>query len=196
MSQFEFFMTFYGLLLGLGTAELFGGFAGILRERQMPRLGLILPLMGLIALFEITATFIDAWANLRGIVIRLEDLVVPLLIGLSYFVLGVVMMPRHFEDWPDLDSYFDHRRRWIVGLFLVANLLVIATELPSVQAMIAAKRWDAVTWYYSRNTWLLGSYVLLLFSRRRWLDIAAATSVLIFYVFAYTLARRLFAGMF
>lgn len=37
MTQFEFFMTFYGLLLGLGTAELFGGFASILHERNPPR---------------------------------------------------------------------------------------------------------------------------------------------------------------
>lgn len=35
------------------------------------------------------------------------------------------------------------------------------------------------------QTWLLGSYVVLLFSRRRWLDIAATISVLVFYLFLY-----------
>ena len=39
MSQFEFFMTFYSLLLGLGVAELMLGFANILRAKVRPRRG-------------------------------------------------------------------------------------------------------------------------------------------------------------
>lgn len=79
MTQFEFFMTFYGLLLGLAVAELFGGFASILRERAPPRLGVILPLVGVIALIEIMATFIDAWMSLRGIGINMPQFAVPML---------------------------------------------------------------------------------------------------------------------
>ena len=33
MSDFEFFFSFYGLLLGLSVAELTGGFARLLHER-------------------------------------------------------------------------------------------------------------------------------------------------------------------
>ena len=67
MSQFEFFMTFYGLLLGLAVAELFSGFARVLQERTPPRVGLMLPVIGLIALIELIATFIDAWASLQAV---------------------------------------------------------------------------------------------------------------------------------
>ncbi|HTU13054.1 MAG TPA: hypothetical protein VMG08_19350 [Allosphingosinicella sp.] len=178
-------MTFYGLLLGLGTAELFGGFASILRERNPPRLGIILPLVGLIALIEIMATFIDAWTSLRGIGINMPQFAVPMLVGLVYFVLGVVMIPRHLDDWPDLDSYFDRRRPWIVGLLLAANLLLMVTE---ITAMIQGHRpsdMTALTYYALRNLWLLASYAVLLFSRRRWLDYAAAGSALTFYFVSY-----------
>jgi hypothetical protein len=191
VSQFEFFMAFYGLLLGLGTAELFGGFASLLRERNPPRLGIILPLVGVIALIEIMATFIDAWTSLRGIAINMPQFAVPMLVGLVYFVLGVVMVPRHLEDWPDLDGYFDRRRPWIVGLLLAANLLLMITE---VTAMVQGHRPSdpaTLTNYVLRNVWLFASYVLLLLSRRRWLDYAAAVSVLAFYFVSYV-ARPLF----
>ena len=57
MTQFEFFMTFYGLLLGLSVAELFSGFARIIQDRTPPRVGIILPMLGLIAVIEFIATF-------------------------------------------------------------------------------------------------------------------------------------------
>lgn len=185
MSNFEFFMTFYGLLLGLGTAELFGGFASILRERDPPRLGIILPLVGAIALIEIMATFIDAWTSLRGIGINMPQFAVPMLVGLVYFVLGVVMVPRHLADWPDLDGYFDRRRAWIVGLLLAANLLLMITEITAMVQGHRPSDATALTYYLLRNSWLLASYALLLLSRRRWLDYAAAGSVLTFYFASY-----------
>jgi hypothetical protein len=185
MSQFEFFMGFYGLLLGLGTAELFGGFASLLRERNPPRLGIILPLVGAIALIEIMATFIDAWTSLKGIGINMAQFAVPMLVGLVYFVLAVVMVPRHLDDWPDLDSYFDRRRPWIVGLLLSANLLLMITEITAMVQGIRPSDPATVTAYALRNFWLFASYGALLLSRRRWLDFSAAASVLTFYFVSY-----------
>jgi hypothetical protein len=190
MSQFEFFMGFYGLLLGLGLAELLVGFSNLLRERTPPRPGRVIPLLGVIAVIEIMATFIDAWTSLRGIEIRMAQLAVPMLIGLTYFVLAVVMVPRHLEDWSNLDDHFDQRRTWIVGLFIAANLLVILTEIPGLIELVRGGKWAPLASYGLRNAWLMGGYAVLLFSRRRWLDIAAALAVVLFYVFNYVLYRN------
>lgn len=187
MSQFEFFMTFYGLLLGLAVAELFGGFARILQERTPPRLGLILPMLGMIALIELIATFIDAWSSLQSVAITLQQLIVPTAIALAYFSLAAILVPRHFEDWPDLDVYFDRRRIWIIGLLLVANLLLIVVVLSTTVSG------DDLTAYALRCAWLISSYAVLLLSRRRWLDIAAASSVIVFYAFTYV-AREIIRG--
>lgn len=156
-----------------------------MRERDPPRLGLILPLVGVIALIEIMATFIDAWTSLRGIGINMPQFLVPMLVGLVYFVLGVVMVPRHLDDWPNLDSYFDRRRPWIVGLLLAANLLLMITEVTAMVQGHRASDPATLTAYVLRNSWLLASYVVLLLSRRRWLDYAAAGSVLTFYFVSY-----------
>ncbi|WP_431469417.1 hypothetical protein [Sphingosinithalassobacter sp. LHW66-3] len=60
MSQFEFFMTFYGLLLGLAVAELMAGFANLIGAKARPRLGLFTPLLGFTVFIQLMATFLDA----------------------------------------------------------------------------------------------------------------------------------------
>lgn len=186
VSEFEFFMAFYGLMLGLAVAELFGGFANILKEQRLPRVGLILPLVGVIALVEFVITFIDAWVTLREVSITLMQLALPTLIALTYFGIAAILVPRNFEAWPDLDVYFDRRRAWIVGLFLLANLLLIGVELfTRIPLHVADGDWARIARYVGINLWLIGSYVVLLLSRKRWLDIGAALSVIALYLLVY-----------
>ena len=185
MSQFEFFMVFYGLLLGLGVAELLGGFANILREQTRPKLGMLTPLLGLIVLTEMMANFIDAWAKFQDIRISLPGLGVPMLIGLSYFLVAVILLPRHFSDWPSLDDYFARRRNWIVGLLIGANLLIISLEVTRLNRTMTGGPQANLWSFLAGNIWLLSSYLVLLLSRRRWLSVVAAVSVLAFYVYFY-----------
>lgn len=129
------------------------------------------------------ATFIDAWRNLQGISIELHELAIPTVVALTYFALAAMLVPRDLHDWPNLDEYFDRRRQWIAGLFLTANALIISVDF--VASNIAqASSLDLLLWLL-RQAWLLGSYAALLFSRRRWLDILAAISVLAFYCYLY-----------
>ena len=189
MDKFEFFFTFYGLLLGLALAELLTGFGNLLREKARPRWGTLTPLVGLIILIEISATFIDAWNKLQQIELALAHLAVPMLIGIVYFVAAVMAVPRHLEDWPNLDDYFFARRRWIVGLLITANLLHAVTELP----FLAQASGHQLLHYVLANAYLIGAYVTLLVTRRRWLSIAAGAAVLLFFGVVHgTVARELF----
>jgi hypothetical protein len=183
LGQFEFFMTLYGLLLGLAVAELFGGLARIIQERTRPRIGIMAPLLGVILLIELVATFIDAWRNLRSVSIELTELAIPTTVALTYFALAAILVPRDFQEWPNLDGYFDHRRRWIIGLFLTANPLIMGVDFVA-NDIAESSSLDMLGWV-ARQVWLLGSYVVMLLSRKRWLDIAAAISVIVFYVFLY-----------
>lgn len=132
MSQFEFFMTFYGLLLGLGVAELLLGFAGLLRHRARPKLGLLTPLLGMFVFLQLMATFIDAWGRLQGVSISMEALALPTTIGVLLFFVSVIVVPRDPAEWTDLDEYFRANRRWAIGLVIAANLLVLGYELPNL----------------------------------------------------------------
>lgn len=181
MDQFEFFFTFYGLLLGLALAELLLGFANALRERTPPKWGWYTPLLGLVVLIEISATFLDAWRKLQGIELDLPSFALPTMIGIAYFVSAVMTVPRHIEDWQTLDDYFLARRRWTVGLLVVANILHFIPELP----FVAAASGQAQLAYAAVNAWLLGFYLLALFARRRWLILTGFAGVLLFFAFVH-----------
>ncbi|MFL9839953.1 hypothetical protein ABS767_03160 [Sphingomonas sp. ST-64] len=99
MSQFEFFMTFYSLLVGLAVAELLLGFMNLLRHRQRPKLGLFTPLLGALVFLQLMALFIDAWVSLQDVQISIQGLAIPTLIGVSAFAASVLVVPRDPEDW-------------------------------------------------------------------------------------------------
>jgi hypothetical protein len=187
MSQFEFFMAFYGLLLGLGVAELLGGFANLLRQKSAPRLGLVTPLIGAIVLVEMLANFIDAWVKFQDINIALSSLLVPTLIGLIYFVIAVIVIPRDPTEWDSLDDYMALRRRWIVGLLILANMLIASMEFTRLERTFTGGSSASLARWLAGNAWLIGSYALIWWGRSRWLIIAAAMSVFAFYLVFYAL---------
>ncbi|ODP37028.1 hypothetical protein [Sphingomonas turrisvirgatae] len=133
MSQFEFFMTFYSLLVGLAVAELLLGFMNLMRHRQRPRLGLLTPLLGAVVFLQLMALFIDAWTSMRTVQISMLGLAVPTLIGVATFAASVLVVPRDVEEWPDLDAYFFRNRRIVLGLLVAVNLLILFHESAKVR---------------------------------------------------------------
>jgi len=159
MSQFQFFMTFYGLLLGLAVAELMAGFANLIGAKARPRLGLFTPLLGFTVFIQLMATFLDAWLKLQNVAMNLVGLAIPTMIGILFFVLARTAVPRETADWPSLDAYFLAHRRWTVGMLLAINALIWVYEFPLLRAMIAQEHWSNVRHYFaakescSRCTW-------------------------------------------
>ena len=187
MSRFEFFMAFYGLLLGLGVAELLGGFANLLRQKSAPRLGLVTPIIGAIVLVEMLANFIDAWVKFQDIDIALAPLLVPTLIGLIYFVVAVIVIPRDPAEWNSLDEYMALRRRWIVGLLILANMLIASMEFTRIDRTFTGGSSASLARWAAGNAWLIGSYALIWWGRTRALIVAAAGSVFLFYLVFYAI---------
>ena len=179
MTKFEFFMTFYGLLLGLAVAELLLGFANLLRNRARPLLGLLTPLLGVVVFLQLMATFIDAWGRLQHVDLSMDGLALPTAIGVLLFFVSVIVVPREPAEWTNLDEYFYANRRWAIGLFIVANLLILGYEIPNVPRV-------HVPFYIAINVFgfsLMGGALLL----RQRLAIAAWVGTLIlFYLYIYS----------
>jgi uncharacterized membrane protein YhdT len=186
MSQFEFFMTFYGLLLGLAVAEVLLGFANLLRHRARPRLGLLTPLLGLLVFLQLMAIFIDAWTRLQGVAITMEGLALPTAIGVAMFFVSVIIVPRDPAEWSDLDDYFLRNRRWAIGLMIGVNVLVLGYEAPFVKGLIEAGHWFNFSYYLAVNvfgfTTIAGA--LLLNSRRAIAACLALQILLYIYIFS------------
>jgi hypothetical protein len=179
VSQFEFFMTFYSLLLGLAVAELLLGFANLLRHRARPKLGLLTPLLGMFVFLQLMATFIDAWGRLQHVALTMDGLALPTGIGVLLFFVSVIVVPRDPAEWTDLDEYFRANRRWAIGLVIAANLLVLGYEAPNLPRA-------NVPVYITINVLgfaLMGGAMLL----RRRLAIAACLGALIlFFLYIYS----------
>lgn len=128
MSAFEFFFSFYGLLLGLSVAELVGGFSRVLHERQRVRFGWLTPMLALFVAMDVATFWSQAWTIFRGAPFSLALLFVGLTVAATFYIAASITFPRvtaeGVEQKIDLDDHFWAHRRLIFTCILAANLIV------------------------------------------------------------------------
>jgi hypothetical protein len=128
VSDFEFFFSFYGLLLGLSVAELTGGFARLLHERHRVRFGRLTPLLALFVALDLATFWNQAWRFFRDAPFNPALLLVGLTIAATFYVAASVTFPRvtaeGVETRIDLDEHFWAHRRVVFGCVLAANAMV------------------------------------------------------------------------
>lgn len=128
MSAFEFFFSFYGLLLGLSVAELVGGFARVLQERERVRFGWLTPLLATFVALDVATFWNQAWVIFRGAPFNSALLILGLLIAATFYIAASVTFPRVLaegaHDRIDLDQHFWKYRRLVFGCIMAANLIV------------------------------------------------------------------------
>lgn len=129
MSPFEFFFSFYGLLLGLSVAELVGAFSRVLHERQRVRFGWRTPLLALFVAMDVATFWSQAWVIFRGAPFNLALLFVGLVVAATFYIAASVTFPRvtaeGVEQKIDLDDHFWAHRRLIFSCILAANVIVV-----------------------------------------------------------------------
>lgn len=126
MSAFEFFFSFYGLLLGLSVAELVGGFARVLHRRRAVRLGWLTPLLAIFVAVDIATFWNQAWAIFRFAPFSLALLVMGLVVASVFYVAASVTFPQREsgEALTDLDTHFWLHRRTVFLCVMIANLII------------------------------------------------------------------------
>ncbi len=129
MSAFEFFFSFYGLLLGLSVAELVSGFSRVLHERERIRFGWLTPLLAVFVAIDIATFWNQAWVIFRGAPFNFALLVLGLVVAGTFYVAASVTFPRVAMEGRDvdLDDHFWAQRRIVFGCVLAANLLIALT---------------------------------------------------------------------
>lgn len=172
MSNFELFMSFFGLLLGLAVAELMSGFANLARAQKRPKIGAITPALGLLIFLSIMSSLLDAFRKLQDVPISLIGFALPTLIGIAYFVAAIAAVPRDGGSWESLDDYYFERRTWTAGMLLAANVLTLGIELRFTTEMVRNAEWGRFASYAAANFVWLGALVLALTARKRWLVLA------------------------
>lgn len=126
MHEFEFYFSFYGLLLGLSAATLVVRFADALGEHGKRRIGLLAPLLGIFVLLDVSSFWIWAWRARDFFEISYMQMYVGLIIAVAYFISASSAFPREGSDWTSLDDHYWHRKRMVVLGVLAANAMLIA----------------------------------------------------------------------
>ena len=123
MSAFEFFFSFYGLILGLSAVEAVSGVTRLLRGRAEVRIGLLTPLLVGFVLLDIASFWVWGWRDFGDMnEVRYGVLIYYLAVAVAYYMAASTVFPRDFSEWSDLDEYYDRHKKWVFGGLIFANV--------------------------------------------------------------------------
>ena len=123
MSAFEFFFSFYGVLLGLSLAAIATGLATAIQHRQKIQIGWLTPLLAVYLCLDIAAFWSTAWDSLQQLPLSYGLLVAGLAIALTYFIACSLVFPHQIVDGDRLDDHFWANKRTVLALMIIASLL-------------------------------------------------------------------------
>jgi len=167
MDAFEFFFSFYGLILGLSVVEVITGLVRVFKRRRKIRIGWLTPMLALLVLMDITSFWAVAWFSMRDLEVSYRLLIVGLAIAGIYYAAASLVTPDDPEEWPDFDVFYDQHKRYVIGGIMIANLLAFdgipAVTDPAgyIKAMSSPMFWVSTGATYSLFT------ALLIFKDRR-----------------------------
>ncbi len=165
MSAFEFYLAFYGLLLGLSVAQVANGFLNAIGARQHVTFGWLTPLLAIFIFFDITSLWIYAWGIREKIAVNWATMFGALVVALVYYLAAGLVFPREINEWPNLNEHYRRNKRFIAGGILLANVLIA-----TVTTLIHPPMLDFSYWFGVLTYWPM--LAILPFSKSDKLDIA------------------------
>lgn len=129
MSAFEFIFGFFGLLLGLALAEGLGGLSRALKASHKVRIGWATALLGVFVSCDVVTFWMYGWALRDFIKLSWPMLFGGFLVTALYYVAASLIFPDDFDEWGDLDAYFDKHYRKVMGAVLLCNMALMATTV-------------------------------------------------------------------
>lgn len=124
LSPFEFFFSFYGLLLGFSVAELVNGFARMVHERENVRFGWLTPLLAVFVALDMITFWNQAWTIFRFAPYNMFLLTVGLVVAGVFYLAATLVFPRKVMPGASLDGHFWQHRRLVMLGVLAANWIV------------------------------------------------------------------------
>ena len=180
MSAFEFYFSFFGLLLGFSVAEVTSGLANALNARRRVRIGWLTPLLALVILLDIASFWMFAWANREHVTIGWDTMFGGLVVAVTYYLAASLLFPRERDEWASLDEHYWAQKRMVLGGVATANIVLLGFTLFNFPP--SSGDWVFVAWQ-------LGYFVpltALLISTREKADLALLAFMVGYYLAAAT----------
>ena len=144
MSSFEFVFSLFGLLLGLGLAEVLGGLGNSIQERGKIKVGWLTPLLGVLVALDLISFWTFAWSVRDTVPSNYPTLLAGLLIFGTYYLVARLVFPRDHAQWPNFDDYYFQHKSWVLGGVFLCNVAAMtatfalgAPLFPSAVSMVS-----------------------------------------------------------
>lgn len=180
MSDFDFFFSFFTLLLGLVVGEILTRFADSIDAHPKRPIGWLTPLLAVFFLFDAASFWLWTWTLRDEFVVSWEGVFLTLLVATSYYLSGALVFPREVHDWDSLDDHFRARKRYVLVGLLLANIVLIVV----VSILFGAPRLDDGWFFFYQGAYFI-PIAALWFSRSTRVDIAILLFLIVQYQFPY-----------
>lgn len=173
MNDFEFLAGFFGVLLGLIIAQLASKLADAIDAHEERPFGLLTGLMVAFVLTDVTCFWLWIWSARTAVVVSWTSVFGSTVLAIVYFLAASLIFPRQTARVRSYDEHYWLRKKLIFGAIFSVNAIVLAGQI--------ARAVPALTdvWFFVTQGIYYVPLILLVFSRRRWLDIALLVWLLI-----------------
>jgi hypothetical protein len=183
MGQFDFYFSFYGLLLSLSAGTVIIRFADAVGDRRSRQLGILAPLLGIFVLLDITSFWIWAWRARAAFQISYTYMYFGLAVAVAYFFSASQVFPKESADWQSLDEHYWARKRYVIPGIVAANIAVIAQGFAVRGAELANSG------FYWQQPFYWVPLIALLFTRNKWVDAALLVELCLNYLIGSVIFR-------
>ncbi|QNM83098.1 hypothetical protein H8M03_01680 [Sphingomonas sabuli] len=185
MTKIEIFMMMYSLLIGLAMAGLMSGIGELLRGREKPQWGVLVPLASAVLFTTLLGAFAEAYSY-RNIGMSFSSMGLPAIAGVLYYLAAILTVPREQDGWNDLDAYFLARKHLIFGSQLAAlTVLVFGVEVPRAVSLGRPIFSNGAYWF--GNLAMIALLAVPIVTSRRAAIIAAMIGTLVMLCIIYVL---------
>ena len=123
MGAFEIFFSFYALILGLAVVEVLSGILKVVRAEDRPRIGLLTPLLTIWVLLDLANFWYGAQFDTRDGTVGYPKVLLSLVVAGVYYLAAGLIFPDEPREAEDLDDHYDHRKRFVFGGIVAANVI-------------------------------------------------------------------------
>jgi hypothetical protein len=148
MSEFEFTMSLFGLILGLALAEGLGGLAKAMKASHRVRIGWPTALLGLFVSGDVVTFWMYGWWMRDLLPLSWPALFGGFLVTAVYFIAASLVFPDDLEAWDDLNAHFDKQYRKVLGGILLCNIALLATVAALARFPAFDLRNIVITWSF------------------------------------------------
>jgi hypothetical protein len=170
MSAFEFYFSFYGLLLGLSVAQIANGIGHAVVVRRESRFGWLTPALAAFVLLDIASFWTIAWYSRDTVKVSQLSVYAGLFVALCYYLSAVLLFPVREKEWGNLDDHYWPNKKWVIAGVGIANAAAFGWAYGSG----ALKEWTLPSYLFlGLSYW--APLLVVGFSRWRWVDALCLT---------------------